>query len=69
MGWLFVPELAGLSEDLNWPSEMPIGVSLGLNGKPLRSRSWSRASRTNMMGWPPGWTSLAPLVFDSQETE
>ena len=44
MGWLFVPALEDSNEASNWPSEMPTGLSVGWNGKPLLSRSWSRVS-------------------------
>lgn len=48
MAWLYVPGLEGSNSGLSAPSEMPTGLSVAWNGKPVQPRSWSRVSKTGL---------------------
>lgn len=64
MAWLYVPGLEGSNSDYTWPSEMPTGLSLAWNGKPVQPRSWSRVSRTPVFRRFLCGTALPPSTAD-----
>lgn len=64
MAWLYVPGQGDLSSELSWPSEMPIGLSLQWNGKPLQLRSWLRVSKMGVFRRFLSGIALSPLTAD-----
>lgn len=60
MAWLYVPGLEGSNLESSAPSEMPTGLSVAWNGKPVQPRSWSRVSKTALFRRFLSGTQLPP---------